>query len=376
MYKGYKIRLFPTKEQEEKLWKHIHTCRFIWNYMLSLQINAYKSGEKYINKINMKKMLPIIKKEDGHKWLTEVSNKSLELICNDLDTCFMGLFKHTKRWPKFKSKKKCKLSYPVRTDNSLHFKNDMVLIEKVGYIKINSLFPDGKKYNARVSFVNGKWILSFCVECEKQVPTDLTDKSIGIDLGIKELATISFGDEKIVFHNINKSKRVRSLEHKLKHIDRVMSRKYRANYKKNGTYEKSKNVLKYEKIFKEINYKLSNIRTDYIHKTTTYIVSLLPKRVVMEKLNLINMEKNRHLAKSLRDLCLSKFIKQMQYKCEWNGIEFIQADRWYPSSKTCSCCGRIKKDLKLSDRVYKCECGLEIDRDYNAAINLMRYVSH
>lgn len=372
MYKGYKIRIYPTKEQEELIWKHIHACRFIWNYMLALQRDRYQNGEKHLGRFDMIKLLTPLKKQEEYSWLKEISNSSLQIVCSDLNKAYTEFFKKNQRYPKFKSRKKAKLSYPVRSD-VIRFENNNLIIEKIKSVKTklkDNFIPQGKISNPRISLVNNKWILSFGVECENQVQ-ELTDKSMGIDLGIKELAVVSYGNEKIVFHNINKSKRVRTLEHKLKHVQRVINRKYRTN----GNYEKTKGILKYEAIAKEINYKLSNIRKNYIHQITHTLISLLPEKVVMEDLNVSGMMKNKHLAEAIGKQGFYEFIRQMQYKCEWNGIEFIQVDRWYPSSKTCSKCNKLKLNLKLSDRIYKCDyCGLEIDRDYNAAINLMRYV--
>ena len=371
MIKGYKVRLYPTKEQEELLWKHIHACRFIWNYILAYQNENYANGGKYISEFDMNKLITPLRKQDKYIWLNGVSANSLQIVCGDLNKGFQSFFRETKGYPKFKSKHKCKYSYPVRIDRFKVLSNELLQIPSVGKIKYKNMdIPQGKISNLRISFVNNKWILSFGIERENQA-LKLNDKSMGIDLGIKELAVVSFGGEKLVFHNINKSKRIKTLEHKLKHIQRVIARKYRTN----GNYEKTKQIQKYEKIQKELYYKISNIRQNYIHQTTHTLISYRPSRVVMEDLNVSGMMKNKHLAKAIGEQKFYEFTRQMKYKCEWNGIKFIQADRFYPSSKKCSCCGKIKKDLKLSDRIYRCDCGLSIDRDYNAAINLMKYVS-
>ena len=199
---------------------------------------------------------------------------------------------------------------------------------------------------------------------------------MGIDLGIKDLAIVAYGDEKIVFHNINKSKRMRQLTEQVKYTQRAMSRKYEAN-KQGNKYVKTNNIIKLEACLKKQYARIANIRLNYIHQTTHILVSKLPCRVVMEDLNVMGMMKNGHLAHAVQEQNFYEFRRQMQYKCERYGIPFILADRFYPSSKTCSCCGHIKRDLKLSDRTYVCsECGLTIDRDYNAAINLSKYVSH
>ena len=213
-------------------------------------------------------------------------------------------------------------------------------------------------------------MLSFCLDYNIETNI-LTDNYMGIDLGINELAVVAYGDQKLVFHNINKSKRVKTLEHKLNYLNNVITRKYKVN-----KWKKTKTIIKYERMTQEIRYKLSNIRKNHIHQITNQLIKLLPKRVVMEDLNIVDMMKDSRRGKQVINANWGEFIYQMKYKCARNGIEFVLADRFYPSSKTCSQCGNIKRDLKKSDRVYKCDqCGLEIDRDYNAAINLMRYVS-
>ena len=373
-HKGFKIRLIPTVEQEQQLWKHIGCCRYVWNWMLAKQEELYKAGEKHLSAFSMMKLLTPLKNDGEHDWLYEVSNASLQTTCQDLETAYQSFFKKNSGFPKFKSRKKSKPAYPLRNDG-LYFKDNMAVIAKIGKVKFqtNYQIPDcerGHMQNPRISYVNEKWILSFTMKCENQAPI-LTNKPMGIDLGIKETATVAFGDEKLVYHNINKSRRVRQLEHKLKHIQRNVSRKYQQN----GSYAKTSNIIKEERRVKRVQYHLANIRLNYTHQTTHDLISKLPNRVVMEDLNVTGMMKNRHMSKAIAHQEFSEFIRQMRYKCEWNGIEFVQADRFYPSSKICSCCGKIKSDLNLSDRVFECECGFKEDRDYNAAVNLMKYVA-
>ena len=401
MYKGYKVRLYPTKEQEELIWKHIHACRFIWNYMLEYQIKNREQGNRFLSTIDMRKLLSPLKKQEEYKWLTEVSNKSLELKTNDLGMEFARYYRHlnsknyirftkskikksrnkgekltlidSEGFPKYKSSKKSKLSYPVRADVCTFVNQDYIKIEKLGLVKVKvdyKSFEPGKMYNIRITYVNEKWILSFAMKYESQVIM-ATDIPMGIDLGIKELAVVSFGGKKLVYHNINNSKRIRTLEHKLKHIQKVRDRKMRVN----KSYERTNSIMKYLKMEQEIYYKLSNIRNNYILHMTHELISLKPNRIVMENLNISEMRKNKYVSKKILDQKLGTILQLVQYKCEWNGIEFIKADRFYPSSKTYSNCGTIRKHLKLSDRIYSCpRCGLKINRDYNAAINLMRYV--
>lgn len=378
MIKGFKIRIYPTKEQEKLIWQHIGSCRFIWNYMLDLQIERHKNGEKHLSGFDMIKLLTPLKREEEYAWLKEVSNTSLQRTCSTLALNYDGFFRKCSGLPKFKSRKRSKPSFPICCAR-FYFDGNTVQVQKLGRVKYKSdfQFPQGtghKFSNVRISFVNGKYMLSFGMECENQVP-QLTDNSIGIDLGIKELATVFCGNEQLVFHNINKSKKVRELKRKLKHTQRTISRKYEASKARTGRYEKTRNIEREENNLRKLHARLTNIRHNYLHQTTARLISMLPARVAMEDLNVTGMMKNKHLSKAIAEQCFYEFIRQMRYKCEWNGIEFIQVPRFYPSSKTCSCCGSIKRDLKLSDRTYVCpDCGFTIDRDLNAAINLSRYV--
>lgn len=376
IYKSYKIRLYPTREQEQKIWQHIHTCRYIWNYMLALQMERYKNGEKYLSRFDMMKCLTLLKQDTEMSWLKSVSAISLQKVCLDLDRAYNLFFKKRANSPKFKNRKRNKASFSTRCD-SLWFNKSNVNIEKIGKIiyKTDFEIPFGKNnkfINPRVSNQNGKWMLSFGMECENQAPV-LTDKPMGIDLGIKETMTVAYGNEQIVFHNINKSRKVRLIKKQIKHLQRSISRKYEAN-QQGSKYIKTKNIERLEERLRKMHARLANIRSNYIHQCTHKLVSLLPSKVVMEDLNIQGMMQNKHLSKSIQEQCFFEIIRQMKYKCEWNGIPFYQVDSFYPSSKTCSCCGHVKSDLKLSDRTYICsECGIVIDRDLNAAINLQRY---
>ena len=377
MIKGFKIRIYPTKEQEELIWKHIHASRFIWNYMMELQERNHENGGKFISAFGMNKLLTPLKKNPEFAWLNEVSCSMLQSVCADLGEAYQRFFKGTGH-PKFKSRKRAKAAFPVCC-NRFYFDDGNVQIQKLGRVKFKSdfTFPEGRGHkfsNIRISYVNGKYMLSFGMECENQAPI-LTEDSMGIDLGIKELAVVACGDKRVVFHNINKSKKVRDLNRHISHTQRGISRKYEESRKRNGgRYEKTNNIRKEEDKLRRLQVRKSNIRENYLHQTTHALVSMLPKQVVMEDLNVTGMMKNKHLSKAVQEQGFYEFIRQMRYKCEWNGIEFIQVPRFYPSSKTCSCCGTIKRDLKLSDRTFVCPvCGNTIDRDYNAAINLSRY---
>lgn len=379
MIKSFKVRLYPTKEQEQLMWKHIGARRYVWNYMIAKQIDLYKTGEKHLSGFAMSNLLIPLKNDGDHDWLYEISHYTLQKTCRDLDLAYQRFFKKKGKYPRFKTKKKSRNSFPV-CDSRFYFKDDKyVKIQKLGFVKYKTDFDlpfgsDFKFYNPCIFNSCGKWILGFAMECESQV-FHLTDKSMGIDLGIKDLAVVEFGGEKFCFHNINKSKKIKSLRKKLKHIQRSISRKYEQN-RSGLAYVKTNNIVRLECKARKIHARITNIRKNYMHQTTYFLVSQLPCVVVMETLNVSGMLKCRYLSSAIKDQCFYEFINMMRYKCEWRGIEFVQADRFYPSSKACSNCGTIKSDLKLGDRVYRCECcGLEIDRDYNAAINLSKYVT-
>lgn len=377
IYKGYKVRVYPTKDQIELIWKHIHACRFIWNYMLEWQENNFASGGKFLHEFGMNYMLTPLKKQEEYAWLREVSNTSLKRVCREVDKAYVRFFEKMGGHPRFKSKKNAKLTYPICCENFL-VENGYMRVQKVGMIKYKSdyVFPEGKGHkfvDVRFYIEGKKYYITFCLECESQAH-ELTENSMGIDLGVKELAVVSCGDEHIVYHNINKSKQIRDLNKRIKRLQYITSRKYNENHKRTGNWDKSNNIIRIEDKIRRLHKRIVGIRMNYMHHITHELVSKLPARVVMEKLNVLGMMKNRHLSSAVQEQGFYIFIKTMKYKCEYNGIEFIQAPRFFPSSKTCSCCGYYKKDLKLSDRTFVCpKCGLVIDRDYNAAINLSKY---
>jgi len=348
------------------MWQHIGARRWIWNYFLNLQQERYISGEKHLSAFDMIKLVTSLKQEDDHLWLNMVSITGLHRTCQDLGKAYDSFFAKRSGHPKFKSKKHSKPSFPVR--ESIFFEDGFVYVEKLGKLihKTNYELPQGRGHkfsSPRVSYVGDKWLLTFGMECENQTPV-LTDKAMGIDLGLKDLAIVSFGQEQIVFHNINKSRKMRQLERKRRHMQRVAARR------KKGSQRRAKADDQIARIFRH----QANIRQNYRHQTTRALVNRLPCRVVMEELNVSGMMKNRYLARAIVEQGFNEFIQQMRYKCEWYCIEFFQVPRFYPSSKTCSNCGEIIRSLKLSERTFNCpSCGISIDRDLNAALNLEAY---
>jgi putative transposase len=366
---GKKVRIFPTKEQEQRLWQSVGTARFIYNWTLARQEENYKNGGKFISDGDLRKQLTQLKK-DELAWLNDVSNNVAKQAVKDACDAYKKFFKGLADKPRFKSRKKAKPSF--YNDNiKLKVKESSVLIEKIGWITVkkNSIPMNCKYTNPRISFDGKYWFCAVGIEKERPI-VELTTESIGIDVGIKDLAICSNG---MTFKNINKTRVVKQLEKRLRRLQRRVSCKYLKN-KEGSKFVKTSNVIKIENQIRLLHRKLANIRSNHIHQATNMIVKNKPSRVVMETLNIKGMMRNRHLSKAISKQCLYEFKRQMQYKCEFNGIEFIEADKWYPSSKTCSECGHIKPKLSLSERTYICEeCGCVIDRDFNASINLSRY---
>lgn len=370
--KSLKIRLYPTKEQEILFYKHIGCQRYIYNWALNLNNELYKKDKKKYSSTVLGKMLTQYKKQEV--WLNEVSSATLKESIRNLDKAYTNFYKGRTNLPKFKSRKKSKLSFYSRYDKIKFYQNNTVNLEKIGKVKYKSSYNIDltqiiKFSNPHVSYNGRCWVLTLGIEVINEFQ-ELTNAVIGIDLGVKYLAICSDG---VVYKNINKKATIKKLEKRLKRLQRQVSKKYELN-KEGRSYRKSNNIIKLENKINRLYRKLHNIRLNYIHQTTSAIVKTKPCMVVMEDLCIKDMMKNKSIAKQVQKIGLYEFIRQMKYKCEWNNIEFIQVDKYYPSSKMCSQCGEVKKDLKLSDRTYKCEkCGLIIDRDFNASVNLMNY---
>lgn len=362
--------------------KHIDCCRFIWNYMLALNLEREKLGERRLSQFNMNKEITPLKKQPQYQWLNEVSAGSLQAICGDLNHAYENFFNGVCRKPKFKKKAKAKRIFPV-VCNKIYFKdNNIIILPLIGKVKYQTDFKfiygirSLKFKNPRISNIGSKWILSFGLEVDSQ-DYNLNNFSVGIDLGIKDLAVVFYDNNKSkVYHNINKSKKVKYYKSKLKHIQRNLSRKYEKRKSENFyNKEMSKNEIRQLKKLQYLFRKLTNIRDNYIHQVTAEIINMFPNRIVIEDLKVSKMLKDKRLSSEIHEQCFWKFREYLTYKCEEKGIELVVADRYYPSSKTCSFCGSVKKNLKLSDRTYICDkCGLIIDRDLNAAINLMNYI--
>ena len=377
MIKSHKIRLYPNKEQKLLLMRYCGAYRFVYNYMLELTEKEYNDHKQHLSTFDLINKLVQLKRSDEYQWLNDISAFTLQQACMDLNKAYKLYFNKKCNVPQFKSKKK-KNMFCTRASRLKFYDEKLLKIEKIGTIKYKSdfdfkLFRDGNIKNARIAYDNNKWMLTFSIESENQA-YELNEYRMGIDLGIKDLAIVAYDDKNIIFHNINKSQKMKKLNKRLLYIQRKLSRKYEAN-KIKGKYFKSKKILKEEDKLKKTCLKMHNIRNNYIHQVTHNIVAQYPKSITIEDLNVKGMMKNRHLSKAVQQQCFGEFRRQIEYKCEKFGIELRVADRFYPSSKTCSNCGCIKSDLRLSDRTYHCnECGFIIDRDLNAAINLSKYM--
>ena len=356
-------------------------ARFAYNWALEQQDKNHKEGGKFLSDCTLRKQFTQYKQTNP--WLYNISNAVTAQAINDACLAYQRFFKKQSNFPKFKSRKRSKSSF-YQNGWKIKFTSTQVKIEKIAdstrknkqklnWVKLSEInrIPEANSYlNPRVTFDGLHWYISVGVEHPDDSVRVPTNPGIGIDLGIKELAVCSDGH---TYKNINKTDRVRKLEKAKRRQQRQISRKYIMN--KNGDkYVKTKNIEKAELKLLKKTHKITNIRNDYIHKVTTDIVKREPSFIVLEDLNVSGMMKNKHIAKSVQQQNFYRFREILTYKAEQAGIKLVIADRFYPSSKLCSNCGAIKHNLKLTERTYLCNnCGLEVDRDLNASLNLCRY---
>lgn len=373
--------LIPNNKQITKLFQYAGTARFAYNWALNKEQENYKNGGKFISDNELRKEFTILKQTNEYGWLNHISNNVTKQAIKDACESYRRFFKGQNKFPKYKSKKKSKPSFfqdPVK----IKFTGTHVKVEgfatskrankqKLNRIRLaerNRIPTDCKYYNPRITFDGINWFISVGIDTNED-KSKLNTNGIGIDLGLKDLAICSDGN---TYKNINKSETVKKLEKKKRRLQRGISRSYEKN-KKGGSYCKTNNIIKKEKLLLKVNHRVTNIRQNYLHQTTSEIVNRKPRFICIEDLNVRGMVKNKHLSKAVHSQGFYEFRRQLEYKCADKGIPLIIADRFYPSSKLCSCCGNMKKDLKLTDRIYKCDCGNIIDRDVQAAINLEAY---
>ena len=373
--------LLPNNQQKTKLFQYAYTARFAYNWTLGRQKENYENGGKFISDGELRKEFTQLKKTEEYKWLNDVSNNVTKQAIKDACDSYKKFFRGYTKFPRFKSRKHSTPKF-YQDNVKIQFTDTHVKVEgfaiskkknkqKLNWIRLaeKGRIPTDCKYtNPRIKYDGLNWWLAVGVEYEDST-TIPTNDGIGIDLGIKDLAVCS---DKRKYRNINKSQKGKKLEKRKRRLQRSISRKYEKN-KKGESYCKTSNIIKSEKELLRLNHRLANIRQNYLHQTTSEIVKRQPSFICMEDLNVKGMMKNRHLSKAVQQQCFGEFRRQMEYKAMWNNISVVIADKFYPSSKLCSCCGNMKKDLKLSDRIYRCECGNVIDRDYQASLNLKRY---
>ena len=378
MLKAYKIEIKPTEEQIKKINKTIGVCRFIYNFYIAHNQETYKNSGKFVSGMSFSKWLnnDFIPNNQSYLWVKEVSSKAVKQSIMNGEKAFKQFFKKETGFPKFKKKNRSNVGVYLPKNNKTDFIVErhrvkiptlgFVRLKEFGYIPLNSNIKSGT-----ITKKCDRYYISILVDKEFKKNNKQYSFGIGVDLGIKEFATVS--DERI-FKNINKTYKVKKLKKSLKKEQRKLSRKYESlkirNKEEGGNVTRQniqKQVLKVQKLHNRIN----NIRTDYINKTINELVKTKPEFINIEDLNISGMMKNRHLSKAIAEQKLYEFRNKLINKCHQNEIEVRLSNRFYASSKTCSQCGSIKKDLKLSDRTYICEeCGAVIDRDLNAAINL------
>lgn len=384
MIKSIKVRLNPNNKQLTKLFQYAGCARFAYNWAIAREQENYKQGNKFLPDVELRKEFTQLKKKSEYQWLNEVSNnvakQAIKDACNTYKKFFKGQCKH----PKFKSKKHFTPSF-YQDNIKIQFTDTHVKVEgfsiskkhnkqKLNWIKLcekGKIPTDCKYMNPRFTYDGLYWYVSVGIEVDDNTANTAlpSNEGIGIDLGIKDLAICSDGN---TYKNINKTQTVKKLEKRKRRLQRSISRRYDKN-KKGGNYCKTSNIIRREKELLKVTKRLTNIRQNYLHQITSVIVKRKPSFICLEDLNVSGMMKNRYLSKAVQQQGFYTFRRQIEYKSARNNIPVIIADRFFPSSKLCNCCGNIKKDLKLSDRIYKCECGNVIDRDYQASLNLKMY---
>ena len=375
LLKSFKTEINPTEEQKARIRKTIGTCRYVYNFYLGHNKALHDDGEKFMTGKSFSLWLnnEYIPDNPDKTWIREVYSKAVKKSIEDGCAAFTRFFKHQSDFPKFKKKGKSDVKmYFVRNNpKDCQCERHRLKIPTLGWIRIKEkgYIPTTKDgYMIRsgtVSVKTDRFYVSVLVEIPDVNINNNLNEGIGIDLGLKDFAIISNGK---TYRNINKSAGLKKLEKQLIREQRSLSRKYE-NLKKGESTQRA-NIQKQKLKVQKLHHKMDNIRTDYINKTIAEIVKTKPSYITIEDLNVKGMMKNRCLSKAVASQKFYEFRKRLKAKCDEKGIELRVADRFYPSSKTCHHCGSVRKNLKLSDRIYRCECGYVADRDLNAALNL------
>ena len=375
LLKSFKTEINPTEEQKVRINKTIGTCRFIYNFYLAHNKELHKNGERFMSSSKFRVWLnnEYLPNHPEYSWIKEAYSKAITQAVNNGQTAFTRFFNHEGNFPNFKKKGRSdvKMYFVKNNPKDCCCERHRIKIPSLGWVRIKEkgYIPTTKDgyviKSGHVSIKADRYYVSVLVEIPNNKIANNSNEGIGIDLGLKDLAIISNGK---TYKNINKSAKLKKLEKQLIRGQRSLSRKYENSKKGESTQRANiqKQKIKVQKLYQKID----NIRTDYINKTIAEIVKTKPSFITIEDLNVKGMMKNRHLSKAVASQKFYEFRIKLQAKCNENGIELRVVDRWYPSSKTCHCCKNIKKDLRLSDRIFKCDCGYIEDRDFNAALNL------
>ena len=375
LLKSFKTEINPTEEQKVKIRKTIGTCRYIYNFYLAHNKELHDNGEKFMSGKSFSVWLnnEYLPQNPDKLWIKEVSSKSVKRSIENGCVAFTRFFKHQSAFPNFKKKGKSdvKMYFVKNNPKDCRCERHRMNIPSLGWVRMKEkgYVPTTKDgyviKSGHVSIKADRYYVSVLIEIPNSKIADNSNEGIGIDLGLKDFAIVSNGK---TYKNINKSAKLKKLEKHLIREQRSLSRKYE-NIKKGESTQRA-NIQKQKRVVQKLHHKIDNIRTDYINKTIAEMVKTKPSYITIEDLNVSGMMKNRHLSKAVASQKFYEFRTKLQAKCKENGIELRVVDRWYPSSKTCHCCGAIRKDLKLSDRIFQCDCGYIEDRDFNAALNL------
>ena len=375
LLKSFKTEINPTEEQKVKIRKTIGTCRFIYNFYLAHNKELHENGEKFMSSSQFRVWLnnEFLPSHPEYSWIKEAYSKSVTQAVNNGQTAFENFFNHKSAFPKFKKKGRSDVKmYFVRNNpKDCLCERHRIKIPSLGWVRIKEkgYIPTTKNgyviKSGHVSIKADRYYVSVLIEIPDNRIVSHSGEGIGIDLGLKDFAIVSNGK---TYKNINKSAKLKKLEKKLIREQRSLSRKYE-NIKKGESTQK-RNIQKQRLKIQKLHHRIDNIRTDYINKIIAEIVKTKPSYIAIEDLNVSGMMKNKHLSKAVASQKFYEFRSKLLTKCRENGIELRIVDRWFPSSKTCHCCKNIKKDLNLSDRVFRCDCGYIEDRDFNAALNL------
>jgi len=359
--RAYKIQLDVNNKQQTLLLQHLGAARWAYNWALAKKKESFDKKEKIPNAIELHRELNKLKKTDI-PWMYLSSKSAPQNSLRDCDKAFQNFFTRCKKkvkgkkgFPKFKSKKNDKQSF--RLDGAISVESGYIKLPRIGKLKLaekDYIPTDCKILSATVSKRADKWFVSVQVETPDREHSDAKNEVVGIDLGVKVLATCSDGT---TYENPKALK---------KNLKRLKRKQKQLSRKKRG----SKNYGKSKQKLAKLHYRISNIRKDCLHKITSKIVRE-NQTIVLEDLKVNNMMKNHCLAQAISDVGLHEFRRQIEYKAKWNNRKVIFADTFYASSKLCSCCGWKNSDLKLTDRIFECKvCDNKIDRDFNASLNL------